>query len=191
MRQQIPRRLTYPLSPLLTKAAALGELLRLTVELLAAEGGSPLGPPSIGSRAAMEAFMAANEAAMRSWCATAQTGSFGTPTAFFSIQILPPGDLTAPPLCACPPYLRDLDRPGWPSSSGERPSGAPAAPGGCTASVAIPIATHRPTRPAGWISWRSWSRRAPNSRRRGCHFAGTPSPSLLKRLLKGEGAAAE
>ena len=29
------------------------------------------------------------------------------------------------------------------------------------------------------------------SRRRGCHFADTPSPSLLKYLLKGQGAAAE
>ena len=29
------------------------------------------------------------------------------------------------------------------------------------------------------------------SRRRDCHSAGTPSPSLLKRLLKGEGGAAE
>ena len=30
-----------------------------------------------------------------------------------------------------------------------------------------------------------------NSRRRDCHFADISSPSLLKRLLKGEGRAAE
>ena len=29
------------------------------------------------------------------------------------------------------------------------------------------------------------------SRRRDCHFTDTPSPSLLKRLVKGEGGAAE
>ena len=29
------------------------------------------------------------------------------------------------------------------------------------------------------------------SRRRGCHVTGIPSPSILKRLLKGEGGAAE
>ena len=30
-----------------------------------------------------------------------------------------------------------------------------------------------------------------SSRRRDCHFTDTPSPSILKRLLKGQGGAAE
>ena len=72
----------------------------------------------------------------------------------------------------------------------------------------------RPATICGWPSWRScWRRRwscgrvsrpgssgrgltfrrcsGADSRRRECHFADTPSPSLLIRLLKGEGGAAE
>ena len=37
----------------------------------------------------------------------------------------------------------------------------------------------------------TWGSDGLNSRRRDCHFADIPSPSLLKRLLKGEGGAAE
>ena len=48
---------------------------------------------------------------------------------------------------------------------------------------------HRSTK-TSWGVWRS-KRKGPNSRRRDCHFAGTPSSSLLKRLLTGEGGAAE
>ena len=55
--------------PIAPQAAALGELLRLTVEILALEHGLPLGAVELGSRAAMEAWLAAQEQARLTWLA--------------------------------------------------------------------------------------------------------------------------